>query len=348
MIDLKNQISSKARTIEIILHVLFWILLITSININWTQDWFDKSLRPKSPAPLSVFFFAFVFYLNTFWLVPKYLKNKKWALYILGAFGAFILPEIIRSAIFTGFPNNIFDNFYSEFNSRDSFLFGAPSAVYLGLIASLIYWGIKELFSYRLKMEQLETLKFKNEIDQLKSQLNPHFLFNNLNALDYLIDDENESAKEYLHSLSNVYRSFLDNSNQNLVSLQDEWKLVDDYLKLLKIRYSTAYSFEKKSKILNLNNYVIPPGTLQGLLENVVKHNQGDINKPLVCTIEITEDNIIISNPIRQKSTLLNESGSGIDNIKKRILLLTNKEVQVIKDKQFQVILPLIKKSAIK
>lgn len=347
MMNLKNKISNNAKLIEILLHVLFWIFLFSSLNVEWTQNWFDKSLRPKSLAPLSVLFFGFAFYVNSFWLVPKFLKSN-WKLYIIGAIGLFILPELIRSTIITISSNSSLELFSNELFSRDSFLFGPISPAYLALIASFIYWGVKELFSYRLKMEQLETLKFKTEIDQLKSQLNPHFLFNNLNALDYLIEDKNEAAKEYLHALANVYRSFLNNSNENLVSLQDEWNLIDDYLKLIKIRYATAYEFQKNSQIKNLNDFVIPPGTLQGLIENVVKHNQGDINNPLICKINVDISNITISNPIKSKSNFTSKSGSGIENIRKRILLLTNKEVQIIKNEHFKIILPLIKKSDIK
>ncbi len=333
--------------IEISIHLLVWLFLFSAVNINWSQDWFDITLRPRRPAPLMLIAFFLFFNLHTFWLVPAFLKKDRWLAYIFFSTLLFAGSELVRAVLVSVFrlqtPSALFPD---TLFTRDSFLFGAPGAASYALILSALYWIIKEMYQHRIRSQELKTLKVSRELDILKGQMNPHFLFNNLNTLDNLIDDQNETAKEYLYALSSVYRAYLNNMGKDLIPLQQEWDLLDDYLHLLSIRFLDAYRFEKKNNLGSLMDYQIPPGTLQVLIENVIKHNRGSNSEPLLCTIDIDASGITVRNQIRSKATAL-KSGIGLQNIKRRFQLMSDEQVRISQGDHFEVVLPLIgKKSA--
>lgn len=127
----------KTSKLEIFFHVLFWIFLFSAVNIEWTQNWFDASIRPKTPAPLSFLIFPILFYVNAFFIIPKYFQIAKWKQFIFFAFLLFILPELIRCLIYISTISD--KTFMDELFSRDSFIFGAPSPVFMALNTSFIY-----------------------------------------------------------------------------------------------------------------------------------------------------------------------------------------------------------------
>jgi AraC-like DNA-binding protein len=141
------------KNIEWIIHVLFWAFIVLSVNVEWTANWFDISLRPKTPAPLSVIIFPFMFYANAIWAIPKYLSKRKWIRYGLACFLIFITPELVRLlSIYLLTPD--FD-FTHQLNSRDSLVFGKPSVVSLAFFASFIYRFTKDWFVKQSMIEQL-------------------------------------------------------------------------------------------------------------------------------------------------------------------------------------------------
>ncbi len=123
--------------IEIGVHVLLLIFYFSAINVDWSSNWFDRSLRPNTPSPLSTLIFPIFFYVNAFILIPKYFSFEKWKQYMFFAFLLFILPEIIRCIFYT-YGLGI-TNFYDELFSRDSFIFGSPNPFFLALNSSFIY-----------------------------------------------------------------------------------------------------------------------------------------------------------------------------------------------------------------
>ena len=123
--------------IEILLHLFFWMFIFSALNVDWSINWFDSSLRPNTPAPLSVMAFAIFFYVNTFILLPKYFSASAWKKYFTYAFLLFILPELIRAVIYI-FTISI-TSFESELFSRDSFIFASPSPFFIAINASFIY-----------------------------------------------------------------------------------------------------------------------------------------------------------------------------------------------------------------
>lgn len=123
--------------IEIALHIIFWIFILFSINVNWNSDWFDQSLRTKTPAPLFVIILPIYFYINAFILIPKFFSFEKWKQYVIYSAILFILPELIRIIVYMFKTDN--SSIESLIFNRDSFIFGAPSVFFLALNTSFIY-----------------------------------------------------------------------------------------------------------------------------------------------------------------------------------------------------------------
>ncbi|MEL6135290.1 MAG: helix-turn-helix domain-containing protein, partial [Bacteroidota bacterium] len=137
----------------------FWIVIGPTINVDWTADWFDPYIRPRTPAPLSVIIFAVYFYVNAFVLIPQYFDLRSWKQYLSLAFILFIAPEVLRVAIYvwTGLGSDV----ESTLLSRDSFLFGSPSPFFLALNASFLYGFIRSRFFKRVKPTHSPTVAEK-------------------------------------------------------------------------------------------------------------------------------------------------------------------------------------------
>ena len=137
--------------VEIAIHAVFWILILLSLNVDWTASWFDASIRPSSPAPFSVVVFGIFFYVHTFWLLPRYFSMGTWRKYTLFALILFILPEVIRVVGYRlAYPGLSIERILF---GRDSFLFGAPSPFFIAVISSFIYRFTRDRF---LKSNALE------------------------------------------------------------------------------------------------------------------------------------------------------------------------------------------------
>jgi len=193
---------------------------------------------------------------------------------------------------------------------------------------------------------QNETLKLRQErvqLEVLQNQMSPHFLFNSLNTLSVLINEDQHVASEFAEKLSDVYRYILQNKSNELVPLGVELSFVKDYVYLLKMRYPANLNVEVSvdEKFLN---HSIAPLTLQILIENAVKHNVTSKAKPL--NIDIYVENgksILVRNNLQLKSHIEKSTQTGLANIKKRYRYLGTDEVDVIVTQEnFLVAIPLI------
>ena len=186
-----------------------------------------------------------------------------------------------------------------------------------------------------------ESAKFES----LKSQIDPHFLFNSLNVLTSLIDENPRQAERFTTKLSKVYRYVLEQRNKELIPLSEELNFARTYMELLQMRFEDAIQFEIPKEISNEDLKIVPL-SLQLLLENAVKHNVVSSSKPLV--IKIFEDggHLIIENNINHKEAIGPSTKVGLRNILDRYSLLTKRSVMVTNDKViFKVSLPLLTKN---
>lgn len=141
---------------ESVLHVLFWFFIFTAVNVDWKADWFDKTLRPDTPPPLSVLLFPFIFYANAMWAIPRYLNKKKWRIYILCFLLLFLVPELLRSALMIALRRET--GFWDEFASGDSFLLGQPSVLWMAMVLSFAYRFSKDWFVRQQHFENSEEM----------------------------------------------------------------------------------------------------------------------------------------------------------------------------------------------
>lgn len=233
------------------------------------------------------------------------------------------------------------ERFTNDENAASYYTFG----LVITLIASLVFHTIyfyKALTEKRVKEQQIvaktETAKYKS----LKSQIDPHFLFNSLNVLTSLIGENPKLAEKFTTKLSKVYRYVLEQKNKDLIELDEELHFAKTYMELLKMRFENAVSFEIPEKSSD-SEYKILPLSLQLLLENTIKHNVVSEENPL--KVSIYEDNgyLVVSNNFNPKTIMENGTKIGLKNIIDRYHLITLKKVLVEKNSEnFIVKLPLL------
>ncbi|MDN3493396.1 histidine kinase [Winogradskyella sp. APC 3343] len=182
------------------------------------------------------------------------------------------------------------------------------------------------------------------KFDALKNQLDPHFLFNSLNVLTSLIEENPENAQKFTTSLSKVYRYVLEQKSKELVTVDEELNFARTYMSLLKMRFEDSIIFEIPDKASNPESKVVPL-SLQLLLENAVKHNMVTTTKPLHVKIYEDRDHLVVMNNLQPKQIVKKSSGVGLENIKQRYQLLSNKTVQINqREKDFAVAIPMLTK----
>ncbi|MEP7319071.1 MAG: histidine kinase [Panacibacter sp.] len=191
--------------------------------------------------------------------------------------------------------------------------------------------------------EGLEQLAIQHEFETLKSQVNPHFLFNCFNTLSSLISEDPNRADEFLNELSKVYRYLLRSNEDGLSTLQNELNFIQSYYRLLETRYGQAVQLtvevDKK-----YNNYLLPSLSLQLLVENAVKHNTISRQQPLTIDIfSMAGNKLAVNNNLQCKLIKAPSNRIGLQNIRSKYELLNQQGFQVLEDtKNFTVVLPLI------
>tara|TARA_R110002111_G_scaffold13505_2_gene38050 strand:+ start:56 stop:730 length:675 start_codon:yes stop_codon:yes gene_type:complete len=215
---------------------------------------------------------------------------------------------------------------------------------FLFLAMSLHFYRIFQLNKGERKyLEQIgvtASLKYQ----QLRSQLSPHFLFNNLSVLTGLIEEEPKKAIHFLENLSSVYRYFLTQEKQDLVKLEEELEFADKYMDLLQIRFEDSISYNSSILSNVPKNLFILPLSLQQVFENVVKHNEISTEKPMEINLSIEDDYLVISNSLIPKKQLEKSDKIGLKNISNRYGFFTDKEIRVGSDDKYYIIkLPVLK-----
>jgi len=178
------------------------------------------------------------------------------------------------------------------------------------------------------------------QFESLKNQLDPHFLFNSLNVLSSLIDENPKQAQKFTASMSKIYRYVLEQKDKELVTVQDEIDFAKTYCELLKTRFENSVDFEFNVNENDLRKFVVPL-SLQLLLENCIKHNFATSSKPLIIKVFTENDCLCIENNLQAREQLKESAGIGLSNIVQRYALLTKRNVFIEKsDEYFKVRLP--------
>jgi len=203
---------------------------------------------------------------------------------------------------------------------------------------------VKESESEMIRSEQLERAKAEAELEALKNQIDPHFIFNSLNTLSHLIEERPVKAKQFNDNLADVYRYILQNKARGLVLLREELEFLKSYFLLLQIRFEKAVQLHISIEEGDLDQFLIPPISLQILAENAIKHNEFSEAVPLMLQIEMINEELVVHNRVRKKTLRKASSKIGLQNLKERYKLTTNREI-IIKEeeKEFTVSLPVLK-----
>lgn len=226
------------------------------------------------------------------------------------------------------------------------------SEYYISMVISFVVLSVFYLFYYYKSKQEIKVKEQKiiagtasAKFDALKNQLDPHFLFNSLNVLTSLIEENPDAATKFTTALSKVYRYVLEQKNKELVTVAEELKFADLYMRLIKMRFEDSIVFTVPETISNPEAKVVPL-SLQLLLENAVKHNQVTSSKKLHISITEEQGYLIVKNNLQPKQTIKKGTGVGLQNIAQRYALLTDKDVSIKKtDTEFSIGIPMLTKN---
>ena len=183
----------------------------------------------------------------------------------------------------------------------------------------------------QLRNEQQKKSTIATELENLKSGLNPHFLFNSLSTLKILVNRDSGLAKDFAISLANLYRYLLDHEKENTVSLKTELDFTQDYIYLQKIRFKDSIVVEINVKD-EMMDMLVPPVAVQMLVENCIKHNIATVLKPLMINIFVENGNIVVENNYNPRHSIERSTGKGHDNLKLRYSFLTDRKCSFFLD----------------
>lgn len=242
------------------------------------------------------------------------------------------------------------DNYSPSSESSFEFEIKAPfwQSIWFRLLLSLCILLIIGLImrrrEFRLRTaEKTEKEKIEFKFETLRNQVNPHFLFNSFNTLITVIENDPKLAIEYVENLSQFFRSIVSYKDVEVISLEEEIGLLENYIFIQSKRYGDSLSFLNKTKDRFDDKAFIPPLTLQLLAENALKHNAVSHESPLIIELFIKDDYLVMRNNINPKYHHEESTGIGLQNIKNRYKILSDKSVKIVEDREyFSVSVPIL------
>lgn len=274
------------------------------------------------------------------WSTRRVLKNKSGRIKFLYLASFTLVVSIVETTlVFYGKPES------TEINTLQEF-----ARLCLGsMIAQITIYCLVYMVNYAITAQN-KMLKERSKANEaqyryqiLKRQVNPHFLFNSLNALDCLVcEEKTEQASTYIHKLAGVYRYMIKSEEEQLVTLGDELQFVEKYIDLMKVRFPDGLQVHIDIPTELMTKFILPC-SLQLLIENATKHNVISAANPLVITIKSERNNIIVTNNISPKVTQVSSTGLGQKYIRQQYLNFCGKEIAISQnDTEYTVVLPLI------
>lgn len=275
------------------------------------------------------------------WFPNQVFKTKN---LIKGVMGGLILTAVflflIRIFLETVVKGQTLSDFFENVRFSQFYVSFLVSFVVTAVFYTVYYYQNKQ--DKKVKEQKIIAGTASAQFDALKNQLDPHFLFNSLNVLTSLIEENPEAAARFTTSLSKVYRYVLEQKNKELVTLEEELEFAELYMSLLNVRFEDSIIFKTPHQLKNPQGKVVPL-SLQLLLENSVKHNMVMPSKKLYVTISEEDGRLTITNNSQPKRILRESTGVGLKNIRDRYGLLTDKLVEIRKNRnEFSVSIPVL------
>lgn len=307
---------------DLLLLAAYWLVVAPVLVVQYRADNGASTGRVLPEVVATVLFDTAAVALLVGGLLPLLLNHRRWL-------GLALLP------LFLGVSGGAYLFIYSYLRGRAvSF---SEGQLVLGAVAHAKSYGLlavlltgKRYFEAQQKVLQLRQAQTESELRHLKAQIDPHFLFNNLNVLRGLIKHDPAEAHEYLNRFAALYRFLIRHKDDDFVTLAEELQFVDEYVYLLRHRFGAAYEFRQElPTAAELHRLLVVPGTVQLLVENAIKHNAGDDDDPLRITIGATAGALRVAHPRRPKRTAIDSLGTGLANLRERYRLLAGQEIVV-------------------
>jgi sensor histidine kinase YesM len=318
---------------------------------------FLKAVFANGPIIWSGYFFGFIFsftvsfciYFFNVRIVHKFQENeKKFRSHFNRIALELLVTNCISSVVMTLVFMAFLKIYHVEFDQGASALFdNIVIAIIVTIVAVFVIEAIFFFKKWKNSLVESEQLRRRNveiQYAALTSQINPHFLFNSLNALSSLIQADPDKAVVFTREFAKIYRYVLDSKDKLIVTLQDELNFLYSFLYLQKIRFDRGleYKIEVNANCLEL---LLPPLSLQLLVENAIKHNEISEDNPLLITITGNNNQVMVTNNFRPiRKVTRQESGLGLKNLIERYSHYTDIRPEFkIENDQYKAIIPLLK-----
>ena len=336
------------RAYILFLFLFSWVLTLKN-KIGVASSWDNYVFHPD--APFWVFIGGFLIFIFTDFIKRKTEKRtiqtspSIWT--YLKFFGISFIGYLVVTNLFGIMISVIFDTVSRNYGTSYQITYRVFSQILDFIIFggfSLAYLYSKENIAYKKRINAYEISNSKSKIQQLKAQLNPHFLFNNLNILDQLIEEDQEKASDFLSQFSELYRYVIKNANKELTTLQEELTFAQNYFELMEKKYQGYYHLIIQENLKN-STIIVPPFCLQVLVENAIVHNLGTTSNPVNINI-LLENGLTVSNNKVAKNQTKKGNGVALKNLSDQFQLLTNTPISIDEtNDNFTVTLPFIKMS---
>ncbi len=309
-----------------------------SAQANWQFDWFSYTFLIVNTFGMAVIFLTLNMAVKPLTIGGFILNmSDKWI-----KVGLNVLLFLLIHFLINLFISQIRD--FTPFNRPFGFL-AIGSNLILVLSTVIIAWVYRLLvtnYEMYIKNEQLQKKQAETKFEVLKSQINPHFLFNSFYTINGLIGKNPQLAMEFVNDMSDVYRYVLQSSKANTVSLKEELHFFEAYSAMLKKRFNKAIIIEENIALATLVKKV-PPLSIQILLENAIKHNNFNEKCPLRIRIESNGEQLTLANTLNQREVIEKSANIGLYNLNHRYKHLSNREIAIRKSEtEFTVTLPLL------
>jgi hypothetical protein len=310
---------------------------LLAFNADLTREIVYYILYGVTLTMVNAVFFDYVYYRSR---MASY-KRK----FVVGAFGSVALT------IAAIFALRIFIHVVLDGQAFDAFWAGEKLQFYvialmITMLLSVFFHALnfyKRFQEQKVKQSQIIATSASAKFESLKNQIDPHFLFNSLNVLNALIDEDPDRAQKFTTSLSKVYRYVLEQKDKELVDLTEELAFAKTYMDLLTMRFEESL-FYTLPDITEHEGKVVPL-SLQLLLENTIKHNVVSPSRPLHIRIALEDGYLVVENNLQKKEVLSDRNGVGLQNIVSRYALVTGRGVMITQDKErFAVSIPILTK----
>jgi hypothetical protein len=288
------------------------------------------------------------------WLGNRYImiySRKKYPLFndvrkrIIFQSLVMLVYTVVSNVLLGQLADDVFNKDRGALTMGDIILHSNSAAIFCTIMIIAVYESIYFMNELKNSVEEKEMLKresLKAELNALKTQVNPHFLFNNLNTLSSVIPEDPKLAVDFVQQLSKLYRHILEVKDEQSILLQDELDVLKAYAFLLQTRFGNNLDVIINVPDEKLNKKIVPL-SLQILMENAIKHNIVSSDKPLKIEVTALNGKLMVSNNLQKKNQVSESTGIGLDNIRNRYKLLGNGQVEVTENGfNFTVSIPLI------